>query len=223
MTPREEFLPCPFCGGTAQGVHKDTSDPRYKPVYSVRCSCSVEIGFGYDREKVVAMWNRRPESGEVVSCPNCELRLKMLRAYEAERSSAAWNTCPHGVVLSRDECPTCEEVHVVVGEKYRCAKCKTIIQGASIHDSQGDAFHEHCAPMDWPRPTAHRSLPGDAVDAAAIARAIFKCGDEPRSKTQRIQFMGGDYPHAERGQGGLNETALTRVIDEAMRGVKSNG
>ncbi len=52
--------------------------------------------------------------------------------------------------------------------------------------------------------------------ADKIARHIFEIGDEPESKTQRLQFMGGKYPD-EVDQGGLNEIALCRVILEALK------
>lgn len=55
--------------------------------------------------------------------------------------------------------------------------------------------------------------------AAKLARAIFEVGDEPMKlggPTQRLQFMGGRYPDAEKDMGGLNEASLTAVIARAL-------
>jgi hypothetical protein len=41
-----------------------------------------------------------------------------------------------------------------------------------------------------------------------IARELFKLGDMPRDKTQRIEFKGGTWPEAETGLGGFCEHAL---------------
>ena len=49
-----------------------------------------------------------------------------------------------------------------------------------------------------------------------IARAIFACGDDPKSPAQRIQFMGGDYPDNEKPQGGFCEKALADFIGEEI-------
>jgi len=52
--------------------------------------------------------------------------------------------------------------------------------------------------------------------AARIARDIFAYGDTPGSKCQRLEFKGGEYPHRECAQGGLNESALARTILESL-------
>jgi hypothetical protein len=52
--------------------------------------------------------------------------------------------------------------------------------------------------------------------AAIIARKIFECGDEPDSPAQRIQFLGGTYPHAEREQGGFGEGPLADFIEGVL-------
>lgn len=57
---------------------------------------------------------------------------------------------------------------------------------------------------------------GRVVDGAYIARVIFEVGDEPQDKVRRIAFRGGKYPDGETDLGGLNELALTAVIDRAL-------
>jgi len=52
--------------------------------------------------------------------------------------------------------------------------------------------------------------------AEKIARGIFRIGDDPRSPTGRIQFMGGTYPREEHSQGGLCEAALVEAIDKIL-------
>ncbi len=52
----------------------------------------------------------------------------------------------------------------------------------------------------------------ELILAQKIAREIFKIGDEPNSPTQRIQFIGGEYPNNEKPQGGLCEVALVKFI-----------
>ena len=53
--------------------------------------------------------------------------------------------------------------------------------------------------------------------AAKIAKDIFACGDEPRIGTvQRLQFMGGQYPDAERPMGGLSEYHLRHLIERTL-------
>ena len=64
------------------------------------------------------------------------------------------------------------------------------------------------------RQLAHREA---EREGARIARAIFRCGDEACSPCSRIQFMGGKWPDAERGQGGLVESSLTALIAECIR------
>lgn len=50
-----------------------------------------------------------------------------------------------------------------------------------------------------------------------IARAIFRAGDEPTSPCTRLQFKGGDWPDAERNQGGLVESSLAALIADCLR------
>lgn len=56
--------------------------------------------------------------------------------------------------------------------------------------------------------------------ATKLARAIFECGDDIRpggtDKCQRIQFMGGTYPDAERPLGGLCESSLESYLDHLL-------
>lgn len=52
--------------------------------------------------------------------------------------------------------------------------------------------------------------------AETIARKIFEVGDEPNSPTQRLQFMGGEYPDNEKTQGGLCEIALAEFIADII-------
>lgn len=55
--------------------------------------------------------------------------------------------------------------------------------------------------------------------ATKLARAIFEIGDEPSilgGKVQRIQFMGGTYPDAERPLGGLCESSLEAFLDYTL-------
>ena len=46
---------------------------------------------------------------------------------------------------------------------------------------------------------------------ASLARALMAVGDV-RTPAHRIQFMGGEYPDGEIGQGGMNEEALSRFL-----------
>ena len=50
-----------------------------------------------------------------------------------------------------------------------------------------------------------------------IARKIFEVGDEINSPTQRIQFIGGEYPDNEKTQGGMCERALRDFILRTMQ------
>lgn len=52
--------------------------------------------------------------------------------------------------------------------------------------------------------------------ADLIARDIFECGDDPSSKCQRIQFLGGKYPDNEKPQGGMCEMALAEAIAKSI-------
>ena len=52
--------------------------------------------------------------------------------------------------------------------------------------------------------------------AEKVARDIMAIGDEPNSKAQRLQYMGGEYPDNEKKQGGLCENALADVIEESL-------
>jgi hypothetical protein len=58
-----------------------------------------------------------------------------------------------------------------------------------------------------------------AFCAANIADELFRMGDEPNSRTQRIEFKGGRYTvdHSEeRGQGGLNQSAFESWLANAL-------
>lgn len=55
-----------------------------------------------------------------------------------------------------------------------------------------------------------------AFVARQIAVDIFQIGDEPNSLTHRIQFMGGDLNN-EKPQGGLDDKALTNLIEDSLR------
>jgi len=50
-----------------------------------------------------------------------------------------------------------------------------------------------------------------------IARDIFVIGDEKDSPTQRLRFMGGEYPDNEKNQGGLCEQALAKAIEKSLK------
>lgn len=56
----------------------------------------------------------------------------------------------------------------------------------------------------------------DIALADKIARDIMSEGDGP-TPCQRIQFMGGKYPDAELGQGGLCESSLARCIAKSLK------
>lgn len=142
-----------------------------------------------------AAWTARAGRGD--SCPTCELRLRMLRAYEAERSSGvpvAWSRSR--TIDNAEGCPIgTDEPELAWGKE-------------PPDDTGWSPLYAHRSPSD------REALDVDAV-SARIARAIFACGDEPHSKTWRIQFMGGNQWH-ERGNGGLNEEALARLIARAL-------
>ena len=53
--------------------------------------------------------------------------------------------------------------------------------------------------------------------ARQLAVDIFEIGDEPESPCYRIQFMGGEYPDNEKSQGGMNDKALTKFLEEKIR------
>lgn len=53
--------------------------------------------------------------------------------------------------------------------------------------------------------------------AQLIAREIFKCGNEPESQCNRLQFKGGQWPDNERNQGGIGEAPLAKLIEETIR------
>ncbi len=60
--------------------------------------------------------------------------------------------------------------------------------------------------------------------ATKLARAIFEIGDEPKihgGNVQRIQFMGGTYPDAERALGGLCESSLESFLDYTLARLQS--
>lgn len=59
--------------------------------------------------------------------------------------------------------------------------------------------------------------------AAALARGIFACGDEPNDKAQRIQFMGGSWPDSETNLGGLSEVALASLLVRLIETHKTEG
>jgi len=52
--------------------------------------------------------------------------------------------------------------------------------------------------------------------ALKIARDIFMVGNELNDPCQRLQFMCGTYPDDEHEAGGLNETGLVKLIDNAI-------
>lgn len=53
--------------------------------------------------------------------------------------------------------------------------------------------------------------------AALITRKIFAIGDSySGNKCQRIQFMGGKWPDEETNNGGMNEDALCRFMEELL-------
>lgn len=64
------------------------------------------------------------------------------------------------------------------------------------------------------RQMAHRDA---EREGERIARAIFRVGNEAGSPCKRIQFMGGEWPDRERGQGGLCESSLATVIADCLR------
>jgi hypothetical protein len=53
--------------------------------------------------------------------------------------------------------------------------------------------------------------------AAIIARKIFEVGGMAETdQVQRIQFLGGTYPHAERPMGGFGEQPLADFIERVL-------
>lgn len=53
--------------------------------------------------------------------------------------------------------------------------------------------------------------------AEGVARDLLKLGGEHGSLAHRIQFMGGEYPDNEIGQGGLCEESLANFIEKSLR------
>jgi hypothetical protein len=59
--------------------------------------------------------------------------------------------------------------------------------------------------------------------AAIIARKIFEIGGmHETDQVQRIQFLGGTYPHAERPMGGFGERPLAHFIEKVLREHRSS-
>lgn len=57
-----------------------------------------------------------------------------------------------------------------------------------------------------------------------LARAIFKAGDlAPHDYVQRLQFMGGTYPNAERPLGGFSEMALAEYLRTTLEDWSTGG
>ena len=55
--------------------------------------------------------------------------------------------------------------------------------------------------------------------AKYLARQIFRLGDDPErmgGKTQRLQFMGGEWPNKEIAMGGCCENALVNFIEKHL-------
>lgn len=50
----------------------------------------------------------------------------------------------------------------------------------------------------------------------AVARDIFRVGDESDNPCQRLEFKGGKWPETETAQGGLCEKALAREIENSI-------
>ena len=59
--------------------------------------------------------------------------------------------------------------------------------------------------------------------AKYLAKHIFECGDEPGVKITRIQFLSGEWPDAEKPEGGLTQDPLARAILAALMNGQKEG
>lgn len=76
MTKADDLLPCPFCGGKAERVTVDDSEPDNAGgdvICCESCRASSHVEFGR-KENLVSSWNKRTESEQLrIALRSCVL------------------------------------------------------------------------------------------------------------------------------------------------------